>query len=397
MTGATLAAQIADRLNRFLRHDLGAAGPIALHEPWIGEADRRRVLECLESGWVSTAGPWPKTLEGELAGLTDRAYAVATITGTAAQHVLLTALGIGAGDLVVCPTISFAATANAIRQAGADPLFVDVDPTRLSLDPDLLTALFVDECEATTNGLRHRPTGRRVAAVIAVDVFGHPADWDRLGAVTDRHKVTLLADAAESLGSRWQGRPCGAFGRAAILSFNGNKIATAGGGGAVVTDDAALAARVLHLANTAKIPHDWSFEHDEAGFNYRMPSLNAALCLGQLENLDRKLALKRQLQGRYRDLFADEPAVQLIDDGNAAVGNFWLCALLWPDATAREDFLAACHAHQIRARACWKSLPELPMYRAAPRAATGVARGADLSARIANLPSSPQLLAGRAS
>jgi perosamine synthetase len=318
---------------------------------------------------------------------------VVTINGTCAQQLLLIALGIAPGDLVLCPAVSFVASANAIVHAGGAPLFVDVEPRHLTIDPLLVARFLAEECDGHGPSLRHRPSGRRVFAVLAVDVFGHPADYAGLLPTAARHGLAVIEDAAEALGSAWRGRPCGSLGAAAILSFNGNKLVTAGGGGAVLTDDPALAARVAHLASTAKLPHDWAFEHDEVGYNFRMPSLNAALCLGQLATLDHKLALKRALQARYRDALAPWPELALLDQDDGSDSNFWLCALRWPDGVSRDAFLDACRARDNRARACWRALP---LYRAAPQAATGVARARDLAGRIANLPSSPQLLAGSA-
>lgn len=382
----------AERLAGFLRGALGQQGVVALHEPHIGAAEKRHVVACLESGWVSTAGPLIPALQREIAAATGRRFAVAVVNGTAAQHVAMLALGIRRDDLVICPAVSFVATANAISHAGATPLFVDIEPDHLTLDPDAVAAFLADECVAGSGGTIHRASGRRVAGVVAVDIFGHPARLDLLAELSGAHGLWLLEDAAESIGSRYRGRLCGSFGQAAVLSFNGNKIVTSGGGGAVVTDDEALAARINHLATTARLPHAWDFDHDEVGYNYRMPSLNAALCMAQLESLPRKLALKRELHKRYRDVFGGRNEVSLLTDDDGVESNYWLNALRFPDNAAREAFLAACNAQGIQARACWQALPSLSIYRDAPRAAAGVARAVDLASRIANLPSSPQLL-----
>lgn len=385
-------SEAVDRLDGFLRGTLGRQGIIALHEPDIGPVERRHVMDCLESGWVSTAGPLIPALQKELAAATGRRFAVAVVNGTAAQHVALLALGVRPDDLVICPAISFVATANAISHAQASPLFVDVEPDHLTLDPAAVAAFLGDECSAGPDGLIHRATGRRVAGMVPVDIFGHPARLDELQALADAHGLWLLEDAAESLATRYRGRLCGSFGRAAVLSFNGNKIVTAGGGGAVVTDDEVLAARINHLATTARLPHAWDFDHDEVGYNYRMPSLNAALCMAQLETLPPKIAMKRELHRRYRALFAGLNEAVLMTDGDGVESNYWLNALRFPDNAAREAFLAEANARGIQVRACWQALPGLSIYRDAPRAAAGVSRAMDLAARVANLPSSPQLL-----
>lgn len=323
---------------------------------------------------------------------TGRRFAVAVVNGTAAQHVALLALGVRPDDLVICPAISFVATANAISHAQAGPVFVDVEPEHLTLDPAAVAAFIADDCDRYGEGLIHRATGRRVVGMVPVDIFGHPARFDALQALADAAGLWLLEDAAESLASRYRGRLCGGFGRAAVLSFNGNKIVTAGGGGAVVTDDETLAARVSHLATTARLPHAWDFDHDEIGYNYRMPSLNAALCMAQLETLSPKVAMKRELHRRYRDLFAGLNEAVLMTDAEGDDSNYWLNALRFPDNAAREAFLAGANARGIQARACWQALPSLSIYRDAPRASAGVARALDLAGRVANLPSSPQLL-----
>lgn len=381
-----------ERLERFLRGTLGRQGTVALHEPHIGPVEKRHVMECLDSGWVSTAGPLIPALQKRLADATGRRFAVAVVNGTAAQHVALLALGVRPADLVICPAISFVATANAISHAQASPLFVDVEPDHLTLDPDAVAAFLIDECIAGPEGPVHRATGRRVAGMVPVDIFGHPARLEALQALADAHGLWLLEDAAESLATRYHGRLCGSFGRAAVLSFNGNKIVTAGGGGAVVTDDEALAARIHHLATTARLPHAWDFDHDEVGYNYRMPSLNAALCMAQLETLPPKIVMKRELHRRYRDLFAGLNEAVMMTDGEGVESNYWLNALRFPENAAREAFLAEANARGIQARACWQALPGLSIYRDAPRAAAGIARAMDLASRVANLPSSPQLL-----
>ncbi|MBN9527346.1 MAG: LegC family aminotransferase [Alphaproteobacteria bacterium] len=381
-----------DRLEGFLRGALGHEGTVALHEPHIGDIEKRHVMACLDSGWVSTAGPLITALQRELAAATGRRFAVVVVNGTAAQHVALLALGVRRDDLVICPAISFVATANAISHAQASPLFVDVEPDHLTLDPAAVAAFLTDECERGPDGPVHRATGRRVAGMVPVDIFGHPARLDELQLLADAHGLWLLEDAAEALATRYRGRLCGAFGRAAVLSFNGNKIVTAGGGGAVVTDDEALAARVNHLATTARLPHAWDFDHDEVGYNYRMPSLNAALCMAQLETLAPKIAMKRALHARYRELFAGLNEAVLMTDAEGVESNYWLNALRFPDNAAREAFLAEANARGIQARACWQALPSLSIYRDAPRAAAGVGRAVDLAGRVANLPSSPQLL-----
>lgn len=385
-------AALVDSLERLYRQRLGRNGPIPLHEPWFRGNEWSYVKDCLDTSWVSTAGAYVERFERDIAKKCGVEHAVATANGTVGLHVALRALGVNAGDLVVCPALSFVATANSIAYCGAEPLFIDVDD-RLGLDAMELDRFFARECERASGSLHHIATGRRISAVIAVHLFGHPADIERIVALGAHRGVPVLEDAAEALGSRYLGRSCGTFAHAGVLSFNGNKILTTGGGGAVLTNDATLARHIKHLTTTARISHGWEYDHDEVGYNYRMPNLNAALGCAQLEWLDDYLSRKRQLAGIVADALGGVSGIELLREPEGAQSNFWLNGFLLDRAELREGVLTQTNERGIQTRPCWRLLADLPMYRSAPIAEPGIAKARDRGARLVNIPSSPNLVA----
>ena len=349
--------------------------PIALHEPdFRGTQAWAYVKDCLDSGWVSTAGSWVSRFEHQLCAIPGASHAVAVSNGTVALRLALHLVGVGPGQEVLLPPLSFVATANAVSHLGAVPHFVDVG------------------C------VLNRETGRCFAAVLPVHVFGHPAVVDQLRAVAEAWGLPLVEDAAEALGSRRNSTHCGLFGAVGTLSFNGNKLITTGGGGALLTNDAALAQRARHLSTTAKQPHPWSFYHDAVGWNDRLPNLNAALGVAQLENLDRRLEAKRQLAQRYAEAFSGLDCVELVAEPLGCRSNHWLVTLriTAEDPAIAEDhrlqLLESAHAAGLLLRPIWTPLHRLPMYRACPAGSLVVAN--NQTPRLLNLPSSPQLIEG---
>ena len=271
--------------------------PAALHEPEIAGNEWTYVKECLDTGWVSSVGSYVDRFEAMIAEQTGAKHAIATVNGTAALHACYTLAGVKAGDEVIVPTLTFVGTANAVAYLGAAPHFADSDERTLGLDPVSLEEHLSDIAEVRDGACVNRISGRPIKAVVAVHLYGHPADLDALAAVCRRFDLTLIEDAAESIGSYYKGRHTGNHGRLAALSFNGNKIVTTGGGGAILTNDDALAAIAKHLTTTAKRPHAWAYDHDRVGFNYRMPNINAAMGCAQLERLEDMLERKRTLAG----------------------------------------------------------------------------------------------------
>jgi len=381
---------LVDTLDSFYHSELGLEGPVLLHKPWLAGNEWAYIKETLDTNWISSAGPFVERFEQACADVSGAAAAVAIVNGTCALHVALLEVGVTAGDLVICPAISFVGTANAIAHCGAEPLFVDIGPTATTLDPELLAAFLRDECDGFGAELRHRATGRRIAAVVPVHIFGHPADMAAINVAAADRGLDVVEDAAESIGSLYRGKPCGALAHVGILSFNGNKTVTAGGGGAVVTNDPALAIRVKHLTTTARIAAGFEFDHDAVGYNYRLPSLNAALACAQLEQLAYFVRAKRALAERYAAMFGSRFVAEPAD----CESNYWLNAVLLDTQADRDAFLHETNARGMQTRPCWRPLPLLPMFERCPRATTGVRAALDRAARLVNLPSSPKMASG---
>lgn len=365
--------------------------PIPLHEPEFRGAEWSYLKDCLDTGWVSSVGSYVDRIERDLAALCGVGHAVAVVNGTAALHVCLRLADVRAGDEVLVPSLTFVATVNAIAYQGATPHFVDSEDQTLGVDPEALEAYLQSAAELKDGVCRNRQTGAPIRALMAVHIFGYPCRIDELKAVADRWNLVLIEDAAEALGSTWRGRPLGGHGRLAALSFNGNKIVTTGGGGAVLTDDPELARIAKHLTTTAKVPHAWNFVHDAVGWNYRMPNLNAALGCAQLERLPDMTARKRALHARYREAFADVTGMRLLSDREGAASNAWLNALILDqsDMAARNRLLQRLNAAGYGARPLWTLIHQLPMFAACPQAPLPVAER--LEASVINLPSSAKL------
>lgn len=366
--------------------------PIHLHAPVFEGKEWDYVRECLDTGWVSSVGRFVDEFERRLAEYTGVAHAVAVVNGTSALHVSLMLAGVQRGDEVLVPALTFVATANAVAYVGAMPHFVDSEENTLGVDPEKLLD-YLKEIVTLKNGEAvNRFTGRRIKAVVPVHTFGHPVDMDPLLEVAARFGLSVVEDAAESLGSLYKDRHTGSFGQIGVLSFNGNKIVTTGGGGAILTNDREIARRAKHLTTTAKQSHPWAFFHNETGFNYRMPNINAALGCAQLEQLDVFIERKRRLAGRYAEAFARVKGVKVFQEQPFARSNYWLNALiLEPNyAQSRDAILQATHERGIMTRPAWTLMPKLPMYQHCPRMDLRVAEA--LEARIVNLPSSADLL-----
>ena len=364
-----------------------------MHEPRFGGRERDYVCDCIDTTWVSYAGAYVGRFEGG----SGRALRHRGGDCGLQRHRCVAACPWPRrnrpGDEVLVPALTFVGTANAIAHAGAIPHFVDADEATLGIDAQRLWAYLLSIGKTEAGALINRATGRRIAAVLPVHIFGHPVDMDALGSVAREFDLAVIEDAAEALGSRYRGRPCGSLAPLAALSFNGNKIVTTGGGGAVLTSDLQLAERLRHLTTTAKLPHPWAFIHDEVGYNFRLPNLNAALGLAQLEQLDAALRAKRTLWARYRDAFAGFDGLRVFEDAAFAESNHWLVALVLdePDALAVENILAALHGAGILARPAWTPMHRLAMYRDHPRMALPVVES--LAARIVNCPQAPISLA----
>ena len=366
-------------------------GPVALHEPEFRGSELAYVSDCIESGWVSSVGKYVDRFEADLASYTGVKRAVAVVNGTAALHIALKLVGVEPGDEVLIPSLTFIATANAVTYAGAVPHFVDSEPCSMGVDANALEQHLQRIAIVEVGVCRNRETGARIKALMPMHVFGHPLDVDAVYALCERWHLEFVEDAAESLGSTYKGRHAGSFGRVAGLSFNGNKLVTTGGGGAILTNDEELGRRAKHLTTTAKLPHKWSFVHDEVGYNYRMPNINAALGCAQLERLPDMLDRKRQLAQRYLAAFSGVEGAAILPTPPGTSSNYWLIAMTLnePDVELRDQVLQLLNDNGFMARPVWTLLHKLPMFRNCPKAHLAVAE--NLEARIISLPSSPML------
>lgn len=363
----------------------------ALHEPCFAGNEWRYLKDCLDSGWVSSAGAYVDRFEAALCETTGCGHAVATCNGTAALHLGYLLAGVEPGCEVIAPALTFVATINALAYCGALPHFADCSAETLALDPGRLAAHLEQVAERRPEGLFNKRSGRRIAAVVCTHVFGHPAALDDLVALCRHWELPLIEDAAEGLGSFYRGRHVGCFGTLAALSFNGNKILTTGGGGALVTGDPALADKARHLSTTSKLSHAWRYDHDAVAYNYRMPNLNAALGCAQLEQLERFLAAKRSLAERYQEAVAPLESVRFLAEPPDSRSNYWLCTILLEPGCpfGRDALLAALHEAGLYARPAWTPMHRLPMFAEAPRMDLSVTE--DLVSRLICLPSSVAL------
>lgn len=370
---------------------VAGAGPVSLHEPRFDGNERAYLKECLDSTYVSSVGKFVDRFEADLAACTGARHAVAVVNGTAALHVALLLAGVSGSDEVLVPALTFVATANAVRYCDAIPHFVDSEMGSMGVDAIALRSYLAAKTEMRSGACVNKVTGRVIRALVPMHAFGHPADLEALLALSHDFGLVLVEDAAEALGSTYHGRHVGTFGRLGTLSFNGNKIITTGGGGAILTDDSALARHAKHLTTTAKLPHRWAFVHDEVGFNYRLPNINAALGCAQLERLPELLAAKRRLHERYRAAFAGINGARLVGEPIGCRSNFWLQSLLLDEETAdqRDDILTVTNDAGLMTRPTWTLMPLLAPFGDCPRAPLPMAE--TLERRVINIPSSAHL------
>lgn len=391
MDGAADARNLADRIAGAIRSVVGTASQVPLHAPEFGGNEWAYVKDCLDTGWVSSVGSYVDRFEADAARLTGTLHGIAVANGTVALEVAMIVAGVEPGDEVLMPALTFVATANAARHAGGVPHFIDVDRRTLGLDATVLDLRIAAVAERRGSSLVNRETGRRIAAIVPVHCLGHPTDMDALLGVASSWGLPVIEDAAEALGSLWNGKPCGGLGTLGALSFNGNKILTTGGGGVIVTNDPGLARRAKHLTTTAKVAHRWAFRHDEAGFNYRMPNLNAALGVAQLEQLSGRIDAKRTLARRYGVAFSQLPGVALFPEPEGATSNCWLNTIMLDPGNAflRDPLLDALDASGLQCRPVWDPMHSLPMYDTCPRGDLTVTE--DIAARAISIPSSAHL------
>jgi aminotransferase in exopolysaccharide biosynthesis len=362
-------------------------GPAMLHEPSFTGNEWRYLKECLDSTFVSSVGKFVDRFELDLANFTGAKHAVAVMNGTAALHIALKLAGVQDGDEVLIPALTFVATANAVTYCNATPHFVDSGVRTLGLDASALRDYLASCTEQRAGQCVNRQTGRVIRALVPMHTFGHPVDMEGVLALAHDFNLALVEDAAESLGSAYHGQHTGTFGLLGTLSFNGNKTITTGGGGAILTNDATLARHAKHLTTTAKLPHAWEYRHDEIGYNYRMPNLNAALGCAQLERLPTMLAAKRALFQRYQAAFAAVQGVTLMTEPEQCQSNYWLQTLQLDndDGNLRDAILTATNEAGFMTRPAWSLMHKLQHFRACPRSPLPIAES--LERRLINIPS----------
>lgn len=376
----------AQLLVEFVRDQYQTQEFIPLHAPTFAGNEKAYVTETIDSTFVSSVGKFVDEFERKMEAFTGSACAVATVNGTAALHAALYMAGVERGDLVITQALTFVATCNALYHMGAEPIFVDVSPVSLGLCPKAVNAFLEEHAQVTESGCIHKQTGRKIKAVVPMHTFGHPVELDELIAVCLKWHITLVEDAAESLGSFYKGKHTGTLGEFGAVSFNGNKIITTGGGGMVLCGTEETGRRTKHVTTTAKVPHPYEFFHDEPGFNYRMPNLNAALGCAQMEVLERYLAQKRQLAQQYQAFFADSDVTFVIEP-EYAQSNYWLNAIICADAQQRNELLEQTNAAGVMTRPIWQLMHRLPMFEQALRG--DLTHSEFIEAHLINLPSTP--------
>lgn len=363
---------------------------IPLHEPTFIGNEQKYVSDCIKTGWVSSVGKYVDKFERLLAEFTGVKRAVAVVNGTAALHIALKIVGVQPNDEVLIPSLTFVATGNAVVYCGAVPHFVDVSETTLGIDPFKLEDYLKDIAIVKNNVCVNKQTGKIIRAVVPMHTFGHPVDLDPLLDICGRWNLIMVEDAAESLGSYYKGIHTGNFGKAAAMSFNGNKIITTGGGGAILTNDEKLADYAKHLTTTAKLPHRWKYEHDEIGYNYRMPNINAALGCAQFEQLEDLIEKKRQLASKYEQLIEDYDGIKLFKEPEFARSNYWLQTLIFDEKMYDiNQVLETLNNHNVMSRPVWKPLHLLNPFQNYPKSDLSVTE--KLQYQIVNVPSSPYL------
>ena len=369
----------------FIRSIYGSEGVIPLHEPRFIGNEKKYLNDCIDSTFVSSTGKFVDEFEEKIAKYTGAKYAVATSNGTSALHIALLLANVAKNDEVITQPLTFVATCNAISYCGADPVFIDVDKDTMGLSPSALQTFLEKNTTVTGQQCVNNNTGKIIKACVPMHTFGHPCRIDDIKDICDKYKILLIEDAAESLGSFYKDKHTGTFGQMGVISFNGNKIITAGGGGCVITDDEVLAKKAKHLTTTAKVPHKWEYAHDMIGYNYRMPNLNAALLVAQLENLESFLLEKRKLAKRYKQFFKDKEYT-FVEELTASQSNYWLNAVILKDKEQRDLFLDETNSQGVMTRPIWKLMSKLSMFKNAQH---GDLSNSDwLEQRVVNIPSS---------
>jgi perosamine synthetase len=361
---------------------------IPLHAPVFMGNEKKYLEECIDSTFVSSVGKFVGLFEQGIAQYTGSKYAVVCVNGTNALHLALKLAGVEPKDEVIMQPLTFIATANAISYCGASPVFIDVDRSTMGLSPDSLEDFLVTATLMKSDGCYNKSTGHRIKACVPMHTFGHPCRIDEIAILCEKYKIELIEDAAESIGSYFKEKHTGTFGKIGVLSFNGNKTITTGGGGMLLFNDENLAKRAKHLTTQAKVPHPWNFVHDEIGYNYRMPNINAALGVAQLENLDLYLEKKRQLAKSYMTFFQSDAITFFTEPANC-VSNYWLNVIIFESLSDRDVFLNESNSQGVMTRPVWCLMNKLPMFEKCQK--SNLANSEWLEERVVNIPSSVKI------
>lgn len=375
------------KLIKFVQDTYQTTEFIPLHAPTFAGNEKEYVNNTLDSTFVSSVGKYVDQFEQQIEAYTGTAKAIATVNGTAALHAALYMAGVKSGDLVITQALTFVATCNALYHMGAEPVFVDVSKVSLGLCPKALECYLEENAFINNDGFsQHKVSHQVFRAVVPMHTFGHPVELDELVAVCTKWNITLVEDAAESLGSFYKGKHTGTFGAFSAVSFNGNKVITTGGGGMVLCKSFDEGMLTKHITTTAKVPHPYEFFHDEAGFNYRLPNINAALGCAQMEVLTTFLAQKRELALSYKRFFKDSD-FKFIEEPEYAKSNYWLNAIICPDIASRESLIQQTNANGVMTRPIWKLMHRLPMFENAKRGDLSTSEW--IESCLVNIPSSP--------
>ncbi len=358
---------------------------IPMHEPRFIGNEKKYLNECIDSTFVSSVGKFVDQFEALIAEYTQAKRAIAIANGTDALHLVLKLSGVQQDHEVITQPLTFIATANAITYTGATPVFIDVDKETMGLSPDALEDFLTQYGDPVPDGCINKLSGRIISACLPMHTFGHPAKIDRIVEICDRYRIPVIEDAAESIGSTYKGKHTGIFGKAGILSFNGNKTITTGGGGMIITNDEVLATQAKHLSTQAKVSHKWDIIHDQVGYNYRMPNINAALGVAQIESLDFFILKKRELASTYQTFFRDLD-VGFFSEPQEARSNYWVNALLFSGREERDAFLEFSNNHGVMTRPAWTLMNQLEMYKDC--LTIDIHNAQWLEDRVVNIPSS---------
>lgn len=388
-----MSNEVARNIHEVIKSVVGNTSKfLPLHEPTFHSKENEYVKDCIDTGWVSSVGSYVDDFERKLESFTGVKHAIAVTNGTAALHISLVVLGVKEGDEVLIPAFTFVATANAVKYCGATPHFVDSEKDSMGIDPLKLRNYLSSNTEIKNNECINKNTGKRIRAVVPMHTFGHPVNINELLEIAKDFKLKLVEDAAESLGSFSGGKHTGNYGDVACLSFNGNKIITTGGGGAVLTNNSELAKKLSHITKTSKIAHKWDFVHDEVGYNYRLPNLNAALGCAQMESLPNFLELKRSLASKYEKAFQNNKYVDFFKEPKNTKSNYWLNTIVLKDEylSMRDHILEITNDNNIMTRPSWKLIPNLEPYSDCPKM-DDLSLASYLEKAVINIPSSPYL------